>query len=402
VAGADVPVEGRAVRGKDEVVWFHITAGQLPADDIQGALTAVVDEVSERLAAWNLGLERDMLLDLLSPDPQPKVDTYGDERTGIRHVSTMAVVARELPDTEDDLDGVDEQLTFQLVENLIGDGWIVSCWHPARLLSGATADRSGVALGSVPTLSLLQEPFVQQVRRHWVVSEHMSTSGDLGMVFARELADAYAASQRMIERWVQRTEVQFFDGLSEEADVADGAAPEIPHMLAMVGEFRRCLTAFEHARTSTADRSWFPRLSGDGEGDANAAVKALLGIIEGAQKKLDVVFGAIRADVDLLMLQGMGRQQRANESQEQARLDLQDKITRVTVLFLVPTLIAGIFGANTQLPGGGRWFGFDLMLILMVLSSLGIYLLIKTTRRPRRKAGEWRRHRLSVDRSTAD
>ncbi len=227
-------------------------------------------------------------------------------------------------------------------------------------------------------MALLQEPFLQQVRRQWDdPGNNMRTAGDLGMALARELAHTFAASQRMIERWVQSTEVEFFDHLSNEADGADAAAAEIRHMLAIVGEFRRSLTAFEHARTATADRSWFPRLSGPPKGDENPAVQALAGIIEGAQEKLEVVFKAIRADMDLLMLQSMGRQQRASEDQQRASVALQDKITKVTVLFLVPTLIAGIFGANTALPGGDRWVGFELMLALMVFSSVAVYAIIR-------------------------
>jgi CorA-like Mg2+ transporter protein len=371
--------------GPGEILWFHITAAPPPTADVPAALDVVVHDLSEQLVSWGLDVERDMLLDLLTPDPQPKVDTYGDERTGIRHVSAMAVIARELADTDDEFDAVDEQLVFQLVENLVGQNWIVSCWHPARLLASSASGHSEGAPSS-PALSLLQEPFIQQVRRQWGDQGNLWTSGDLGMALARELAHTYAASQRMIERWVQRTEGQFFDGLANEVgEGRDSGADEIRHMLSIVGEFRRCLTAFEHARTATADRTWFPRLS-SGPTGADDSVAQLTDIIDGAQKKLGGVFGAIRADMDLLMLQSMGRQQRASQDQKRASEDLQDRLTKVTVLFLVPTLVAGIFGANTELPGLGSWFGFALMLVLMVLFSIAVYVVIMTTRGTRRRA----------------
>lgn len=375
VSLADAP----ASRGAEEVLWFHITvAGGLDKCS-HATIAAMAEEVSASLREFALELERDMLLDLLSPDPQPKVDTYGDERTGVRHVSAMAVVAREIADEHDAFDGVDEQLVFQLVENLIGQNWIISCWHPARILSGVSPKTVSHANVGITAISLLQEPFIQQVRQQCQNSTTLRTSGDLGMALARELALTYAASQRMIERWVQRTEAEFFDGLSNEADAdgADAAAAEIRHMLAIVGEFRRCLTAFEHARTATADRCWFPRLTGNREGDQNASVQGLKGIIEGAQEKLDGVFAAIRADMDLLMLQSMGRQQHAHEHQKRTSKHLQDTLTKATVFFLVPTLIAGIFGANTKLPGGGSWQGFEFMIALMIFASILVHVVIR-------------------------
>jgi Mg2+ and Co2+ transporter CorA len=39
----------------------------------------------------------------------------------------------------------------------------------------------------------------------------------------------------------------------------------------------------------------------------------------------------------------------------------------VAGLVLVPTLVVGIFGANTELPGEGSWLGFVLMIALMLV-----------------------------------
>jgi Mg2+ and Co2+ transporter CorA len=49
----------------------------------------------------------------------------------------------------------------------------------------------------------------------------------------------------------------------------------------------------------------------------------------------------------------------------------------VTGLVLVPTFVAGLFGANTALPGGGSWMGFDIMLVLMAVSAAASYLVIR-------------------------
>jgi Mg2+ and Co2+ transporter CorA len=55
---------------------------------------------------------------------------------------------------------------------------------------------------------------------------------------------------------------------------------------------------------------------------------------------------------------------------------LQDNLAKVTALILVPTLIVGLFGANTQLPGEDQWTGFGLMVGLMLVSALAVYMLL--------------------------
>jgi hypothetical protein len=84
--------------------------------------------------------------------------------------------------------------------------------------------------------------------------------------------------------------------------------------------------------------------------------------------------------MDLLMLHSQATQQESAER-------LQGYLGKVTGLVLVPTLVAGLFGANTQLPGLGSWMGFEIMLILMVLSAIAVYLAI---------------HKLSESGSAAD
>jgi Mg2+ and Co2+ transporter CorA len=74
--------------------------------------------------------------------------------------------------------------------------------------------------------------------------------------------------------------------------------------------------------------------------------------------------------MDLLMLQSAATQQESTER-------LQGYLGKVTGLVLVPTLVAGFFGANTRLPGGGNWLGLELMVMLMVLSAVGVFLVIR-------------------------
>ncbi len=142
----------------DDVLWFNVdppdstelgTSNIEPAQGIdltsappRTAFEARVRHVADQLGEWCPGLDEEMVRDLLRQDIQPKVETYGDERDGVRSVSAVAVIARELPDP-DDFDGVTEQLVFQMVEMVVGDGWIVTCWHPSRVFSGTSGRRRG-------------------------------------------------------------------------------------------------------------------------------------------------------------------------------------------------------------------------------------------------------------------
>jgi Mg2+ and Co2+ transporter CorA len=185
----------------------------------------------------------------------------------------------------------------------------------------------------------------------------------------------------MMEGWVSSWEATFYRSLcsDEKMKRLKAAAIEISNMLSMVGEFRRRLTAFEHARLTTTDHSWFPGLADQyltdprrdslNEPQESDQVSSLVTSLATVGEKFDQLTLDIRADMDLLMLQSAAVQQESTER-------LQKYLGKVTGLVLVPTLVAGLFGANTRLPGGGSWLGFEIMLALMVISGVIVYWII--------------------------
>lgn len=296
------------------------------ADPNYGLVESRVQDVTGRLEKWCPGLNEEMVRDLLRQDVQPKVETYGDEDDGLRGVSAVAVIAREQPKTADDpSDDVADELVFQTVEIIVGQGWLVTCWHPSRIVTGA---------GQEAGHPVLREP-----------------------------------SHRMMERWVASWEVAFFHSLGhhEKAARLTAAASRISNLLSMTDELRRRLTAFEHARWSTADKSWFPGLGDNSTGgEAGPSVTALATLIDTSERTFTLLADTIRADVNLLMLQSTAAQQEAGEQ-------MQGYLGKVTGLVLVPTLVAGVFGANTAIPGGQAWWGFEVMLLLMVEPAVLVY-----------------------------
>lgn len=335
-----------------------------------------VKEITGRLEACCDGLNEEMIRDLLRQDPQPKVDSYGDERDGVRGVSVVAAIARERPGEDDDSDGIEEELVFQLVEMVVGPGWIITCWHHSSCYTGA-AD-------SALSTPILREPFMSHVRHRWLqrgeASQHdkqPQTSGDLGLYLARALVDTYEATYRMMERWVESWEIEFFSSLNrgDKARRLKESAGEISNLSSMTGEIRRRLTAVEHARLTTVDKAWFPKVSQleeslDRNVHPSVHVRSLDEAVKSSRIKFTALSGHIRDNMNLLMLQSTATQQEANER-------LQDYLGKVTGLVLVPTLVVGLFGANTRLPGGGSWSGFEIMLVLMLLSAVAVYFVMR-------------------------
>ena len=144
------------------------------ADPNYGLVESRVQDVTGRLEKWCPGLNEEMVRDLLRQDVQPKVETYGDEDDGLRGVSAVAVIAREQPTTADDpSDDVADELVFQTVEIIVGQGWLVTCWHPSRIVTG-----SGQEAGH----PVLREPFLSYVHYRLRQDESDRTSsGDLGL-----------------------------------------------------------------------------------------------------------------------------------------------------------------------------------------------------------------------------
>ena len=209
------------------------------------------------------------------------------------------------------------------------------------------------------------------------MGQDSESSSDLGMYLVQSLLQTYDATHRMMERWMAHWEVEFYTSLrcTDRAERLREAAREISDFLYITAEIRRRLTAFQHARWSTADRNWFPRLSTSSERDGynptvHPDVDAVTGRLDSVKQNFDRLSGDIRANMDVLMLQSTATQQESTEK-------VQNYLGQVTGLVLVPTLIAGLFGANTALPGGGSWMGFELMMLLMILSGVAVYFVIR-------------------------
>jgi Mg2+ and Co2+ transporter CorA len=59
-------------------------------------------------------------------------------------------------------------------------------------------------------------------------------------------------------------------------------------------------------------------------------------------------------------------------------------------VILGPTLVVGLFGANVSIPGEGKWWGFALMVGLMVASAIALLALLRHATKSAARSGDSR------------
>jgi Mg2+ and Co2+ transporter CorA len=264
------------------------------------------------------------------------------------------------------------ELCFQLVESVAGPNTLVTCWHHGRVSRGLDGD-----LDSPP---ILREQVERALQKAWAAGPR--TPADLGTQILATFSETYKHAHRRLESWLQLWELELHRAeLNMETRT-------LHDLFALVNEFRRRLAAMNYARSVSDDDAWFP-------GCDPALDEAADSRLDRTLKKLALLFENIRADMELVTMEHVVRQavsaaQQAEHvskstqimhDQRVANDEFQERLAKVTALLLVPTLIAGIFGANTQLPGGGTWGGFIAMVVLMVVTSTAVYLFMVRTNR---------------------
>ena len=332
------------------VLWVDVDVGHTEPDIVFDALEPLCPGVTEQ-----------MLNELFTVDPQPKVTEYGEGE--IRFVSAFSVHAEESERGGSDADTSKAgALVFQLVEMLAGDGWLITAWHRSKRYEGAEEIDEGPPLG--------HQDVYRGVERHWV-QERLETSGDLATLALYELVGTYPHAGRMLMSWLEQWELDFhrrFDDTERNTLVA---------VRSLLAELEERLVAFERPEAE-AGESWFTGLTSD-----RWAVR-VEHLLARALSDVAATGAALRSSLDLLAVHSTAQHLRLARYQAAQSDRLQGTVAIVTSVLLVPTLIASFFGSNTRIPGEGRWEGFLLMCALIVVGALAAYLLI----RPRRSRGD--------------
>jgi CorA-like Mg2+ transporter protein len=301
----------------------------------------------ELLAPYCPGLTRAMLEDLLTPDDEPAGSTYADG--SIRLASTFSVVAQR-PDEKSERgapQGVGV-LVFQPVELLAGSDWLIGCWHPRRTFQGA-----GKIGEQEPEKS---DAIHRAVAERWEGGRR-GTPGDLGVSAMHELALSYAPAYRALSAWLEDWELSLY--VEDEIDNYE----QLPELWGLMAALRSWLSPLNKpGLRADVGKAWLP------VSDHGAVVE----VDDRVDKALDGL-----AKLSATMRQSFGLLHVAQaEEQQRQRERMQHRLEVIAAAFLAPTLIVGFFGANTWLPGEGRTWGFEVMLVALVAFTLGVLFVV--------------------------
>jgi Mg2+ and Co2+ transporter CorA len=309
-------------------------------------------------------MTRTIVDDLLSADARPKTVRFDDE--GVRLVATIHVTAEEHEGSADpERASKAGGLVFRPVELAVGDRWVVIARHKGGVYRAASE------VGQCDPLAL--ERLIAAVEPAWRQRE-AANAADFGMLVLDAIASSYRPAHRELYAWLESWELDFNDRLhaTEQETLKD-----IRGLLTLM---RVRLTALSPANDRPAD-AWF-----EGALDDEAAL-SLDRKLERSLRQLDETSEALRSSLQVLTTAGTAEQLRLAQDQRERAKQLDERITLITSLLLVPTLIVGIYGANTMLPGRDHWAGFAVMCVLIVLSAIVTLWLIRRARRNDEEGG---------------
>ena len=339
----ELPSVDASVRG-DAVLWVDVDV-RVFAGRAEGDAVAELRTLLEPLCP---GIEDEMLCDLLDADLWPKRRRYGK----VRAVSAAAAV----PSASSDARSRAGSLTFQVVEMLAGSGWLVTCWHAPRTFTGSEEEPGVEALGE-------HDHVLAEIGEKWAGGRG-STAGDLGLLVIEQLVDTYVDVRQALFDWLEAWELDLYRRCDTDA-MPDRRT--LIELRALVFQFRKTIAPLNAAR-GRARAYWFADVTNDEEADRidDRIDRALRVAIELSDR--------LRSALDLVQLQLAQVQGRKTER-------LQQKVEVVASVLLVPTLVAGAYGANTDFPGLGEQWGTTMMVVLMVLGAVGTFFGLRLVRR---------------------
>ncbi|PZS32763.1 MAG: hypothetical protein DLM58_09210 [Pseudonocardiales bacterium] len=348
-----------AVAGND-IRWFNIanTAHVDPAE--------LVDVLNPQCGGR---LTREMVDDLLSPDPRPKVKLW--DTGAIRGVAAFRVRADESDEgahaQSQSKAGV---LVFEPVEFLVGGDWIISCWHDAEAYRGPNRIRENPP--SPP------EELFTEVGRHWRAGAFAS-AGDLAVLVLLELALTYAAAARQLYVWEEEWELDFF---RRRKPTDRETLLEARALAAILRDWLGPLNTT--GMRQDIERAWFPGVTGTRDSGGYEIALRVDDRIEAALRALQEFSHTLRSAYDLLQLRE-DEDERHRDDEERHRNDrFQHNIAVGGAAILIPTLVAGVMGVNTWVPGeagpqSSHW-AFAVLLVVILLSGITAWVVLRRLR----------------------
>jgi hypothetical protein len=341
----------------DAILWVDVSAEE--PDDIRRVIGPTLAEVGEELSPGEL--ER-MERHLSSRDYRPALHVYRADGA-IRSMSCFVASTDELVDADptDASQPKTGRLTFWPLEMSVGERFLLTVRRRGERVVTSLAERRSVTdvedadrcsvLGSVELFEQVQRRWSRAVGRH--TAGHPGSAGDAALLILHWMADSYLDSVRTMEAWLSQWELQVFD---RQGEPERGTLMVLREMLAET-EARGGVFAYPHGGDPVT--GWLPGVRDVTEAQhvhsvLTRVLRMLLSVQERVRDRIDAV-----SDLD---------QQRSRR-----------RVERLGFLILFPTLIAGVFGANTAIPGGGTWAGFGGMLAAMFILTILAYRVVVGT-----------------------
>lgn len=346
----------------DGVLWIDVES------------SASADDLLVRLQPLCPGLEREMLVDLLSPDDLPEGKRWHGGT--VRLASSFAVYPPDALDAEGPKpDHLSPHAVYQPVELVAGDGWLITRWHDACRYCGA--ERVGDPLAPLP-----HEEIVEAAAQRWV-SGKVGNAGDLGVSVMHELALTYAPTHRRFYAALEQWELRLY-GLEGDTDGdEDRREQELRNLWGARARLRKWLNPLNvPGLQKDLDKAWLPAQNHDAVIEVDDRVdKALYGLLGLGE--------TLRSSFQMLHIQ-------KSEAERERHESTQRRIETLAAIFLIPTLIVGFYGANTWVPGEQKHWGFWVMVAVMgIFTCVGVTALWMMQRRRDSARAETRRRALS-------
>jgi hypothetical protein len=293
------------------------------------------------------------LLELLAPHCRHELDQamvedlldVADRREGERYTECRIRSLSAFRASTKRLNGAGGELTFQPIEFLAGDEWVITCWHTRRTYQGAAAvseDEPPESRGDV----------LEAVSERWV--DGGESAGDLATMILHELTLTHREACFAIRGWLEEWELRLY--LHNETD-KEG----LERLWGLMAQLREWIQPLNRPGiTEDSSKAWFcgcdhrlvSQVDDQGVDRALIEVKDLANTLRDTFQVLSV---------------------RLLEEQRDRREQLQRRIEIAAAAFLVPTLVVGFYGANTKVPGQGTWAGFwGMVVVLVVLSVVSV------------------------------
>jgi hypothetical protein len=282
--------------------------------------------------------------DLLTPDSDTH-RAYVQYADGARKVSAFGI--RSIPSGT----AGDDSLCFEIVEFLTAGRWLMVVWHDSDVFIRKRAR------DSEPSDPGFRDELISRVEARWRSMDGRSP-GDLAVLFLHELGLTFSHGKKSLWTWLNDWETEFFEGRDSSTRTLLRLDKELGELHRVHSQFRRRLSELNVPKTLAGER-WFADVS-----------PSFVVTAQEADDLIDRSLDSLREYSQALQQALSLSQSHIGKRQLEVAQDFQRTIEVITAVVVVPTLVAGVYGANTRLPGQQRWSGFELMLAVMIIGAV--------------------------------